>query len=132
RSCSRGTRTGSQSPRRPCFIQWRETPSGSEEGNGEGAGAKRGPVLKPVPRIFLLSLACIVILFGWLSADTKASNFGVTTLMVDGDAATIFRDEFGVPHIFAHTNSALFEAYGFTVAEARLWQLELNRRAARR
>ena len=79
----------------------------------------------------LPSLACIVLLFGWLSADTKASNFGVTTLMVEGEAATIFRDEFGVPHIFAETDQALFEAYGFTVAEDRLWQLELNRRAAR-
>jgi len=87
--------------------------------------------LKPVPRMLLPSLACIVLLFGWLSADTKASNFGFTTLMVDGDAVTIFRDEFGVPHIFALTNSGLFEAYGFTVAEDRLWQLELNRRAAR-
>ncbi|PYM30821.1 MAG: hypothetical protein DMD80_02315 [Candidatus Rokuibacteriota bacterium] len=29
------------------------------------------------------------------------------------------------------TNPGLFEAYGFTVAEDRLWQLELNRRAAR-
>src|SRR5438445_1553550 len=81
--------------------------------------------------MLLPSLACIVLLFGWLSADTKASNFGFTTLMVDGDAVTIFRDEFGVPHIFALTNSGLFEAYGFTVAEDRLWQLELNRRAAR-
>ena len=87
--------------------------------------------MKPVPRMLLPSLACIVLLFGWLSADTKASNFGFTTLMVDGDAVTIFRDEFGVPHIFALTNSGLFEAYGFTVAEDRLWQLELNRRAAR-
>ena len=71
--------------------------------------------------MLLPSLACIVLLFGWLSADTKASNFGFTTLMVDGDAVTIFRDEFGVPHIFALTNSGLFEAYGFTVAEDRLW-----------
>ena len=29
------------------------------------------------------------------------------------------------------TNPGLFEAYGFTVAEDRLWQLELNRRVAR-
>ncbi len=47
------------------------------------------------------------------------------------DEATIVRDEFGRPHIFAETNSALFEAYGFAVAQDRLWQLELNRRAAR-
>ena len=77
--------------------------------------------MKPVPRMLLPSLACIVLLFGWLSADTKASSVSVTTLTVDGETATIFRDEFGVPHIFAETNQALFEAYGFTVAEDRLW-----------
>ena len=54
-----------------------------------------------------------------------------TTLDVDGDRATIVRDDFGVPHIFAATNRGLFVAYGFTVAQDRLWQLELNRRAAR-
>ncbi len=54
-----------------------------------------------------------------------------TTLDVDGDQATIFRDDFGVPHIFAATNRGLFVAYGFAVAQDRLWQLELNRRAAR-
>src|SRR5205809_7224107 len=48
------------SRRRPCFVHLRETPSGSEEGNGGGARAKRGAV-KPVPRMLLPSLACIVL-----------------------------------------------------------------------
>ncbi len=43
----------------------------------------------------------------------------------------IFRDDFGVPHIFAETAGALFEAYGYVVAQDRLWQLELFRRAAK-
>ena len=45
--------------------------------------------------------------------------------------ARIYRDEWGIPHIFAPTNRALFEAYGYTVAEDRLFQLEIDRRAAR-
>lgn len=54
----------------------------------------------------------------------------VTTLAVASEEARIVRDGFGTPHIFAETNRALFEAYGFAVAQDRLWQLELNRRAA--
>ena len=56
---------------------------------------------------------------------------GFTTLDVNGEAVKIYRDDFGTPHIFAETNRGLFEAYGYTVAQDRLWQLELNRRAAR-
>jgi acyl-homoserine lactone acylase PvdQ len=34
---------------------------------------------------------------------------GFTTLHVDGDDVRIYRDEFGVPHIFAETNRGLFK-----------------------
>jgi penicillin amidase len=50
---------------------------------------------------------------------------------VAGEPVKIVRDDFGVPHIFAETDRGLFEAYGYVVAQDRLWQLELNRRAAR-
>jgi penicillin amidase len=50
---------------------------------------------------------------------------------VDGVRATIARDTFGTPHVFAATDRALFVGYGWAVAEDRLFQLELNRRAAR-
>lgn len=60
-----------------------------------------------------------------------ATNTGFTTLNVNGEAVKIYRDDFGTPHIFAETNKGLFEGYGYAVAQDRLWQLELNRRAAR-
>ncbi|HEX6124045.1 MAG TPA: penicillin acylase family protein [Pyrinomonadaceae bacterium] len=66
-----------------------------------------------------------------LPISAVANNTGFTTLDVNGEAVRIYRDEFGTPHIFAETNRGLFEAYGYTVAQDRLWQLELNRRAAR-
>ena len=67
-----------------------------------------------------------------LTLTTKAADHsGFTTLDVNGEAVRIYRDDFGTPHIFAETNRGLFEAYGYTVAQDRLWQLELNRRAAR-
>ena len=66
-----------------------------------------------------------------IAAPPTAPLVSETTLDVGGDRAKIVRDAFGVPHIFADTNRGLFEAYGFAVAQDRLWQLELNRRAAR-
>jgi len=60
----------------------------------------------------------------------SAARGSLTTLDVNGDIVTIVRDDFGVPHIFAKTNRALFQGYGYAVAQDRLWQLELFRRAA--
>lgn len=54
-----------------------------------------------------------------------------SSLDVAGETVRIYRDDFGRPHIFAATNRGLFTAYGYAVAEDRLWQLELNRRVAR-
>jgi len=86
-----------------------------------------------IGRYFPVILLAIGIAVSFLisSAPSQAAPSGWTTLAVDGQEVRIFRDEWGIPHIFADTNRGLFEAYGYTVAEDRLWQLELNRRAAR-
>src|SRR5687767_15260682 len=79
---------------------------------------------------FLLTFTLFTI-FVSASVTATASNTGFTTLNVNGETVEIYRDDFGIPHIFAETNRGLFEAYGYTVAQDRLWQLELTRRAAR-
>jgi len=61
-------------------------------------------------------------------AEIAAGTF--TTLQVDGEEVRIFRDAFGVPHIFADTNRGLFVGYGYAVAEDRLWQMEASRRSS--
>src|SRR5215207_4088369 len=66
-----------------------------------------------------------------LPYTVRAADAGFTTLDVNGESVRIYRDDFGTPHVFAETNRGLFEAYGYAVAQDRLWQLELNRRAAR-
>ncbi|MBK8901378.1 MAG: penicillin acylase family protein [Anaerolineaceae bacterium] len=43
---------------------------------------------------------------------------------------TIRRDGWGVPHVHTHTRHDLYLAQGFVHAQDRLWQMELNRRAA--
>src|SRR6266496_2247655 len=74
-------------------------------------------------------LVSLIALLG--SGEGQSAQQVFTTFEVKGEEVRIFRDEFGRPHIFADSNRGLFEAYGYTVAEDRLWQLELNRRAAR-
>jgi penicillin amidase len=71
--------------------------------------------------------ACVVL----LALATPAAWAGWTLMDVSGEKVEVFRDDFGRPHIFAATNRGLFTAYGYAVAEDRLWQLELNRRVAR-
>jgi penicillin G amidase len=63
--------------------------------------------------------------------EVRAQQQGMSVLNVDGERVSVYRDEYGVPHIFAETRRALFKAYGYVVAQDRLWQSELNRRAAR-
>ena len=54
------------------------------------------------------------------------------TRMLPGLSApvTIRRDSWGIPHIRAAGRSDLFFAQGFVHAQDRLWQMEINRRAA--
>ena len=85
-------------------------------------------VSTPVRRPVLLALLSLLLL---PSVTVRTASSGFTTLQVDGEAVQIYRDDFGRPHIFASTNRGLFVAYGYVIAEDRLWQLDLNRRAAR-
>ena len=42
----------------------------------------------------------------------------------------VVRDTWGVPHITAHSTDDLFFAQGYVMAQDRLWQMEMWRRAA--
>src|SRR5262245_55258706 len=75
------------------------------------------------------AIAALVVVAG--PGDVSAQQQGMSVLNVDGERVSVYRDEYGVPHIFAETRRALFKAYGYVVAQDRLWQLEINRRAAR-
>lgn len=48
----------------------------------------------------------------------------------DSTPVVILRDEYGVPHILAETEAGVFYGQGFAVAQDRLYQMEVNRRAA--
>ena len=44
------------------------------------------------------------------------------------EEVTILRDTFGIPHVYAQNEWDLYKAVGFTMAQDRLWQMDLLRR----
>ena len=52
-----------------------------------------------------------------------------TTLSFPGlqEEVTVYRDNFGVPHIYANNRDDLFFAQGYTTAQDRFWQMEFWR-----
>ncbi len=76
---------------------------------------------------FVPLLLCAILSLSCPFCDAQ----GWFKLEVEGREVLIFRDEFGVPHVKAPDAPALFEAFGYVVAQDRLAQLELSRREAR-
>lgn len=76
-------------------------------------------------RVFVLVLALCCAL---PTAAQQAQDVSLTA--PDGQTVTIDRDDFGVPHIEAPTEEALFFGQGFAVAQDRLFQMETFWRAA--
>lgn len=66
----------------------------------------------------------------WLSRRRLPQMDGSIELGGLRGGAEIFRDEWGVPHIYADNEHDLFFAQGFAHAQDRLWQMEVNRRIA--
>ncbi len=69
-------------------------------------------------------LITILLTISVLLADTKH------LIAPDGTTVIIDRDEYGVPHIKADNEPSLFFGQGFAEANDRLYQIDLNRRAA--
>src|SRR5438876_11113123 len=54
---------------------------------------------------------------------------GEVRLTGPDSAIEVRRDRWGIPHIYAKTAHDLFFAQGYVVAQDRLWQMEIWRRA---
>ena len=79
----------------------------------------------------ILLITIVVIILG-IRIVKKSLPKTTGTLVVQGLQAPVqvYRDAFGVPHIFARNETDLFFAMGYVVSQDRFWQMELNRRAA--
>jgi len=81
--------------------------------------------------VFLISI-CVVLLFLLhdLLTDSLPRTDGEIRVPVLQKTADVYRDRFGVPHIFAANDIDLFKAAGYVTAQDRLWQLDFTRRIA--
>jgi penicillin amidase len=66
----------------------------------------------------------------WLGRRRLPQTDGELTLPGLAAPVEVIRDRWGVPHMYAANAHDLFFAQGFVHAQDRLWQMELNRRAA--
>ena len=66
----------------------------------------------------------------WMSRRNLPQTDG--RIKVEGliEPVEVIRDHWGIPHIMAKNTSDLFFAQGYTHAQDRLWQMEVNRRTA--
>ncbi|MDX1415637.1 MAG: penicillin acylase family protein [Candidatus Promineifilaceae bacterium] len=85
-------------------------------------------------RIFLIILGVMLVLAIVLSAGayyTTRKAFpetaGTITLTGLEEEVHVYRDEFGIPHIFAKNDHDLFFTQGYVAAQDRFWQMELWR-----
>ena len=84
----------------------------------------------------VVGILVVVVTVGWLLARrTVRQGWPQTegTLTVVGLSApvTVVRDGYGVPHLYAESESDLFFAQGYVHAQDRFWQMDLNRRRGR-
>ena len=84
--------------------------------------------MRPATSVFPIFALAIALVGGthWaLAAD------GVLTLEVEGEQVTILRDRYGVPHVMAGSERAVYFGNGYAIAQDRLAQMEAYRRSAR-
>lgn len=78
--------------------------------------------------LFVVVIAISIFLYHQVT-----KSFPQTTGSVPADGlradVTVYRDDYGVPHIFANDEHDLMFAAGYVQAQDRLWQMELFRRA---
>jgi len=76
---------------------------------------------KRVQRTFKLTLQISVALVLYSCA--------VTDVVYTENAVRVVRDEYGTPHVYAETIYGLYYGYGYSVAQDRLFQMEMARRS---
>jgi penicillin G amidase len=78
--------------------------------------------------LVVILLAIGIFLYHLVTKSYPQTSGTIITAELRGDVA-IYRDEYGVPHIFANDEHDLMFAAGYVQAQDRLWQMEMFRRA---
>lgn len=78
--------------------------------------------------VFFVAVVCTFGYLGFLIQGSKAKIKGSLAFEELIEPVEIFRDKYGIPHIFAQNRKDLYFAQGFVEAQDRLWQMDLLRR----
>ncbi len=82
----------------------------------------------------ILALVIVVVLIAGALFFRSVARRGLpdydAPVFLDGntDEVVVFRDAFGIPHIYAKNENDLYRAVGYCMAQDRLWQMDLLRR----
>ena len=79
--------------------------------------------------LLIIFLVVGIIIVGSINNGAKPVYEGELQLTGIEAPVEVFRDDRGVPHIYAETESDLYTAVGYIMAQERLWQMDLIRRA---
>ena len=80
--------------------------------------------------VFLLALVIVTLIFSYRTLKKSLPKTdGTIEIQSLIKNVQIYRDDFGIPHIFAQNDYDLYFAQGYTIAQDRLWQMDLVRRA---
>lgn len=88
-----------------------------------------GVVSKVLIFVFFVSIAIIFLGYRLITSSLPQTS-GIIEVAGLSVGVDVYRDSFGVPHIFAQNERDLFFAAGYVTAQDRLWQMDFNRRAA--
>ena len=81
--------------------------------------------------IIVAIIAGSVLIYG-IKNGAKPQYNGEISLKELGSDVTVYRDERGMPHIYASNEHDLYFVTGYIMAQERLWQMDLIRRATNR
>jgi penicillin amidase len=88
-------------------------------------------VIKWILSIFVvLIVVLLIVVYGWLRSTLPEYDGEMTVSGINGEVE-IIRDSFGMPHIYASTDEDAAFALGYCMAQDRLLQMDLTRRAIR-
>jgi len=80
--------------------------------------------------VIIAALASGSLILSDRSGKTSSEYEGLTFLKGLTDSVTVYRDERGMPHIYATNDHDMYMAVGYISAGERLWQMDLIRRSA--
>lgn len=87
-------------------------------------------VLLIVLILVAVSALVLVLLYGWVVMRPLARTKGEQVVPGLQGQVEILRDPWGIPHVYATSESDVWFAQGYAHAQDRLWQMELQRRVA--